>query len=630
MIEHIPLNRLDLAVENVRKHVDDRQIEKLAVSINMYGLKQNLIGYQTDNGGVLIVGGGSRLRALLKLAKDGEIQPDELVPVLIEDREAAVKASLTENEIRSGLNVVDKLRAYKAMQAEGANPDEVMLAFGVDAKAYSNTMRLAGLPDDILDHLGAGLMSLDHAAAYALGTPEQALDHFHAVIAQKKKFADGWGNISYHDVKREMTGGKVAESDKRANFVGRSAYEKAGGTITEDLFSDKVMFDDEKLLHDLALAKLAKEAKKIAKAEGWAHVEVGIEAPSWDTLRTYGRLYPETRSDATEEEIAEYDDLAELANGDAIDEAGEKRLAELEAKLEVETYTEAQKKIGCVFLSVGWNGKAERLDPMVRPDDIDEAVAAGVMAMDKYQPSADAGGSDEKDQLAYSNAVLADLQIVRRTAIQCELLNKPAKVIDAFLVHAAGDFLNAPIRFDMTGHPTTRPNPGMLEQGLTPDPRLIACYAGKQKWKKTDAGREDALVAELASRIESVKDYTPDVRKWWTPNAAWFQRLSKAQLIEIICEIGAGQLAGVNNAWDKYKKGDLCTAIAGFFDGTTKHGTQGNGTRGPAAEAAVAAAKTWLPPSLRPEALVKPGDDVDNQPDEDEAAAHEREPIAAE
>ena len=77
-------------------------------------------------------------------------------------------------------------------------------------------------------------------------------------------------------------------------FVTLKAYEKAGGTVRRDLFSDGedgVFIDDAVLLESLVAKKLEKTAQKIRK-EGWKWVEI---APSfrysdWSDCR---RRYPE-------------------------------------------------------------------------------------------------------------------------------------------------------------------------------------------------------------------------------------------------------------------------------------------------------------------------------------------------
>ncbi len=70
-VEFIPLGRLGLAEENVRRTDRKGGVEGLAQSIAAEGLLQNLTGFQTENGRFRIVAGGRRLVALEALAKAG-------------------------------------------------------------------------------------------------------------------------------------------------------------------------------------------------------------------------------------------------------------------------------------------------------------------------------------------------------------------------------------------------------------------------------------------------------------------------------------------------------------------------------------------------------------------------------
>ena len=133
----------------------------------------------------------------------------------------------------------------------------------------------------------------------------------------------------------------------------------------------------------------------------------------------------------------------------------------------------------------------------------------------------------------------------------------------------------------------------LIEQGFTPDQRLIDAWAGKTPKGKGRAGRDKALTAELAARLELNVEYEPKIRDWWTPNAAFFRRLTKAQLIDVACEIHAGHLT----KWDQRKKTEIVIILATAFDGTL---IAANGAVTPELQKAIKAAKSWLPPVLRP------------------------------
>ena len=75
-------------------------------------------------------------------------------------------------------------------------------------------------------------------------------------------------NRSREAILRALSEGQVRSTDRRAVFVGASAYEKAGGVIVRDLFDAEGggFFADAELLNRLAAEKLQAVADEI-KAE---------------------------------------------------------------------------------------------------------------------------------------------------------------------------------------------------------------------------------------------------------------------------------------------------------------------------------------------------------------------------
>ena len=94
LIREVPLSRLALAPENVRKTPpDDLAQAELAASIRAHGLLENLVARADkpdteDAERFAVVAGGRRLAALRTLAEDGAIPADHPVPCLIKHRTA--------------------------------------------------------------------------------------------------------------------------------------------------------------------------------------------------------------------------------------------------------------------------------------------------------------------------------------------------------------------------------------------------------------------------------------------------------------------------------------------------------------------------------------------------------------
>jgi hypothetical protein len=94
--------------------------------------------------------------------------------------------------------------------------------------------------------------------------------------------------------------------DPVAKYVTLKAYEKAGGPLRRDLFSDddkKAYLLDAALLEKLATAKLQKSAPSRSQAEGWKWVDVRARYV-FDEYVKYGELRKTRRAPSGEEAAA--------------------------------------------------------------------------------------------------------------------------------------------------------------------------------------------------------------------------------------------------------------------------------------------------------------------------------------
>ena len=96
LIRDIPLSRLALAPENVRKTPPDPRADaELKASIAALGLLENLI-VRTDENGVeryAVVAGGRRLKAMQALVEDEVFDADHPVPCLVRAGDDGMDAS---------------------------------------------------------------------------------------------------------------------------------------------------------------------------------------------------------------------------------------------------------------------------------------------------------------------------------------------------------------------------------------------------------------------------------------------------------------------------------------------------------------------------------------------------------
>ena len=188
------------------------------------------------------------------------------------------------------------------------------------------------------------------------------------------------------------------------------------------MFGEDVYFDDLDLLVKLAEAELVKAGEAV-KAEGWGWVETDFDGLDWQQAQEFGRTYLQ-QAEAAEGDAERCDELAEKVEyGEATNEE-EAEFAALEARLDVETYTDEQMAHAGAFVSLSYHGKIEVQRGMVRPEDLSAAVEAGVCA----KPHRSGASSAPKGP--YSAALEGDLVQVRTCAVQTALLVKPELVLD--------------------------------------------------------------------------------------------------------------------------------------------------------------------------------------------------------
>ena len=128
-VEQVPFADLSLSDLNPRTVVSEDDIAVLADNIAQVGLIQNLAGLRRKDGGVEIVAGGRRNRALRRLQDDPQFQS---VPVLVtDDPETARYWASSENHLRTQPHPADEIKEYGAMRAAGIDNHAIAIAFGV-------------------------------------------------------------------------------------------------------------------------------------------------------------------------------------------------------------------------------------------------------------------------------------------------------------------------------------------------------------------------------------------------------------------------------------------------------------------------------------------------------------------
>src|SRR5450631_4268094 len=241
MIEHesmsIPLARLVLSEQNVRKG-PRKNIPELAHSILTQGVLQALVVNEcTAKGkGIFeVAAGGRRFEALHLLCKEKKIKASFPVPCTIIPEANAIAASLTENIARESMSLADEYVAFKRLVDGGKSIEDVAALFRVTPLVVKRRLKLANVAPSLLALFRKEEIELDELMAFAITD-----DH-----ARQEQV---WSSLPKHarrasSIRAALTENELPSNDRLVRFVGLKSYEKAGGAVRVDLFSDaKVAF----------------------------------------------------------------------------------------------------------------------------------------------------------------------------------------------------------------------------------------------------------------------------------------------------------------------------------------------------------------------------------------------------
>ncbi len=403
-IREIPLSRLGLAPENVRRTPPDAEADAaLRASIAAFGLLENLVVRpdEPDEAGAerfAVVAGGRRLRALQALAADGALEAGHPVPCQVRaGSDAPGEVSLAENVIRIAMHPADQVTAFAELAAAGRSVAAIAARFGASERIVEQRLRLGNAAPELLDTYRADAIDLETLKAFAVTT-----DRARQLAVWEQVSAQGYRPSAWQ-VKRLLTEERVPGASAIARFVGAEAYEAAGGQVMRDLFADDdeagVWFEDPALLETLATARLRAAADELSTRWKWAVPMVEID---WSTTARHGRIHPQP-SPPTDEEQAELakletrqDELAALDEDDwtaelaAEAEAVEARLDAIAAAVDARAVFRREDfaMAGCI-VTIGHDGAMQVIAGLVRPEDMPaETGAAAAQAGNGRDPDA--------------------------------------------------------------------------------------------------------------------------------------------------------------------------------------------------------------------------------------------------
>ena len=161
-IEQVALDEIEPNPFQPRDSVAESNLEELVASIREHGVLQPVILRRKDDGYKLIAG-ERRWRASRRAGL-------ERVPAIVRDvtDDDALTLALVENVQRQDLNPVEKARAFREMADRfNLTQEEIATRTGKDRSTIANFMRLLELPDQVLELVSGGAISMGHARALA-------------------------------------------------------------------------------------------------------------------------------------------------------------------------------------------------------------------------------------------------------------------------------------------------------------------------------------------------------------------------------------------------------------------------------------------------------------------------------
>jgi len=160
-LSSLPIASIEPLPGQPRTHFDEASLIELAASISARGVIQPIIVRPISKGRYQLVAGERRWRAAQKAQLHA-------IPAIVRelDQREVMALALIENLQREDLNPVEEAKAYQRL-ADDEDMTQAEIAKLVDKSRshVANFQRLLGLPDDVLELVEHGKLSMGHARA---------------------------------------------------------------------------------------------------------------------------------------------------------------------------------------------------------------------------------------------------------------------------------------------------------------------------------------------------------------------------------------------------------------------------------------------------------------------------------
>jgi len=610
----VSLSKLIPSKRNPRRVKPERDAHRrMVASIRAHGLLAPLVVRADDasTGDFKVIAGNRRLAALRDVYRDAGRPPK--VPCVFRsvDDDTADALALAENFVREPMHPLDEAEAFAKLAREEAKGVEAIAAeFGVSQPYVRQRMKLAMLAEPVKAAYRQGAIDTATAEAFASVPPDRQLEVWQEV----------GGNPQHAQHVRNV----IAHAWIDAASATFDVSKLPEGTVSRDLFAERVLIERKAFMEAQAEALLAERQKLVE--EGWADVVVGPQADVQDRLWSMAEAPQQYDEQITaklkkladkrsklEAKIGELDDSdqgafeAVQAKLEALDDEEQGLTKEAEVH-----YAEATKAVGTAFLLLDPDGRVRREYRVPRNRHHPSSNGNGQGGIGPTEAPKPPTPDDLKvtqlaatfthQALGVREALLKDLSARKR--VLALILHEKVRSEALSIRHDAnGTTVHADHGEGFTSTALDMLRKRRAELDPLHDQHYVEDHAAYDAIKGLSDKKVDALIdlltvecvtAHLQRRTELVwrlaAELGVEVRRYWRPDERWLSGYQKVQLAHLIGELrGSVYVAPA----EVKKKSELVTELAKLFT---------DAAEGRLEDAKLAAKlNEWLPANLRPE-----------------------------
>lgn len=237
---HIPVNEIVPNPQQPRRIFNEEELVELTHSIKEHGVLQPLIVSEKRDGSYELIAGERRLRASKRAGL-------ATVPALVRTTTEHEKLELAiiENIQRVDLSPIDEAFSYKRLYDEfGLTMDQVAERVGKSRPHVSNMIRLLDLPEEAMDALGQGKITMGKARALlSLSTDEERVSVLRSMLGEGMTTRQVEAAVQHKQrpSKPKTADVQYLESELRTTLGTKVTITKRGdkGTIIVDFYSNE-------------------------------------------------------------------------------------------------------------------------------------------------------------------------------------------------------------------------------------------------------------------------------------------------------------------------------------------------------------------------------------------------------